>query len=412
MKDMLGRDEAVSVQQALRLILENLSSDSLPEEKVRLEDSYGRVLSKDVVSPEDLPDFSRSTVDGFAVCSSDTFGATEQSPSYLNVSYEILMGEEPDFELRQGEAAKIATGGMLPQGADSVLMLEHAQFVDEKIIEVQRSVAPGENVIRKAEDVGKGELVLGKGHRLRPQDVAVLSGIGLTEVFVFKKPKVSIISTGDEIVPAGAPLKPGFVRDMNSYSLAGLVLREGGIPLVKGIFRDDYEVIQDVVRQSLGDSEMVLITGGSSVGVKDMTERIISRLGKVLFHSVSMKPGKPMIAGVVENKPVFGLPGHPRAVVVCFEVFVRAALRLIAGMKSEKFRITLKARLTKSIHSASGRQEHISVVLDEKNGELWATPLLGKSGLISTLVKADGTITIPQDSIGIEKGELVEVKLF
>lgn len=415
MRDMLGRGEAVSAQEALRLILDNLPKSLPPEIKLQLEDSYGRVLSRDIASPEDLPGFSRSTMDGYAVSAGDTFGATEGSPAYLEVRHEIPMGAEPDFELKKGEAARISTGGMLPRGADAVLMLEHAQAVDENTIEAQRPVAPGENVIQRGEDARRGEPVLQKGHRLRPQDVAVLAGVGVTEVHVHEKPKVSIISTGDEVVPASSPLRPGQVRDMNSYSLAGFIISEGGVPLRKGILKDDYQAIRAACEGSLKDSDMVLITGGSSVGARDMTARIMEDLGRVLFHSVSIKPGKPMIAGIAGGVPVFGLPGHPRAVAVCFDAFVRPVLSLLAGVKAgrvEDMKRTVTARLAKSIRSSSGRQEFFSVALAESEGELEATPLLGKSGLITMAVKAHGTVCVPAGKAGLDKGEVVEVRLF
>jgi molybdopterin molybdotransferase len=200
---------------------------------------------------------------------------------------------------------------------------------------------------------------------------------------------------------------------MNSYNLAGLVTKEGAVPVKRGIYKDDYDLIRSVVEDSIKDSEMVLITGGSSVGARDMTAKIMDDLGKVLFHSVSLKPGKPTIAGIMKDKFVFGLPGHPRAVSVCFETFIRPVLRRISGMASERWDtdMTVKARLARSIHSAPGRQEHISVALEETEGELWARPLLGKSGLITALVRADGTVTVAQDRLGIDRGEIVEVSL-
>ncbi|MGB9715212.1 MAG: gephyrin-like molybdotransferase Glp [Thermodesulfovibrionales bacterium] len=417
MKDMLGREEVISVEKAIELIFRNISPKMPPEEILRIEDSYGRIISRDIFSQEDLPEFTKSTVDGFAVLASDTFGATEGMPAYLNVNFEVLMGEEPDFELKNGFAAKIPTGGMLPKGADAVVMLEHTQQVDEKIIEVVKPVAPGENVIKAGEDVKKGELVLKKGHKIRPQDVGILAGLGIVEVWVYERPRISIISTGDEIVPPDMQIKPGQVRDINSYNLAGLVIDAGAIPLKKGIYKDEYDVIRGVVDESLKDSDMVLISGGSSVGARDVTARVIDDLGKpgVLFHGVSLKPGKPTIGGIVNNIPVFGLPGHPAAVSVCFEIFVRPVIRLLSGFNEDRFNIEkkkIKARIARNISSSPGREEHIGVFLEEREGEIWAVPLLGKSGLITTLIKADGTAIIPLRKLGVEEGEIVEVGLF
>ena len=417
MKDMLGREEVITVERAIDLIFSNLSPDLPPEENLKIYESFGRILSGDLFSPEDLPNFSRSTVDGFAVSAADTFGSTEGMPSYLNIRYEIVMGKEPSFELQKGDVAKIATGGMLPKGADAAVMFEHTQQVDAGMIEVLKPVAPGENVIQAGEDVKKGACVLQKGHRLRPQDIGVLAGLGIEDVSVYEQPKVSIISTGNEIVPPDKPVRPGQVRDINSYNLAGLVSDSGAIPIIEGIFNDDYEIIRDVVEKSIIDSNIVLISGGSSVGAKDVTAKVIDDLGKpgVLFHGVSLKPGKPTIGGIINNIPIFGLPGHPAAVSVCFEIFIRPLIKTLSGVTKERFDIdkrTIKARIARNISSSPGREEHIGVFLKESQGEIWAVPILGKSGLITPLIKADGTAVIPLRKIGVEEGEIVEVRLF
>ncbi|HXX57827.1 MAG TPA: gephyrin-like molybdotransferase Glp [Thermodesulfovibrionales bacterium] len=413
---MLGRESAVSVPEARERMTRHVIAGEPPSVLTTLDKAYQRILSEDVFSPEDLPGFSRSTVDGFAVTSSDTFGATEGLPAYLNVSHEILMGEEPSFRLLKGTASKIATGGMLPQGADAVVMLEHAQYADGGLIEVLKPVAPRENVISAGEDMKKGEVLLRKGHQLRSQDIAALAGVGIEEVKVYEKPKVSIILTGDEIVPLGRAVRPGQVRDMNSFTLAGLIRKNGGIPVKKGICKDVYEEIRNVVRESLDDSDMVLITGGSSVGTKDMTAEIIEGLGSpgVLFHGVTLKPGKPTIGAVVDGTPVFGLPGHPAAVAVCFEVFILPVLRMLTGREEKEYQgqKRIRVRLARNISSSVGREEHVRIALEERDNELWAVPVLGKSGLIRTLVKADGTIVIPAPVRGLEEGEMVDVVLF
>jgi len=417
MKDMLGRDELITVDKALELLLRH-APFKIPEEiALPLEESYGYILSGDIVSPEDLPSFSRTTVDGFAVNAADTFGATEGMPAYLNIKGEIKMGDRPQFVLNKGEAAKISTGGMLPQGADAALMFEHTQQVDEKMIEALRPVSPGEHVIQAGEDAKTGETILRKGRRLRPQDIGALAGLGIATVWVYKKPKVSIISTGDEIVPVDRQVNPGQVRDINSYTLSGLISGAGGVPERTGIFKDEYEIIRNVVRDSLKDSQMVLISGGSSVGAKDMTAKIIDDLGEpgVLFHGVSLKPGKPTIGGIVNGIPIFGLPGHPAAVSVCFSLFIMPVLEILSGLAGpgfEKKKRTIMAKVTKNISSSPGKEEHVGVKLEEKNGEIWASPLLGKSGLITTLTQADGTAVIPLRKTGVREGEFVEVRLF
>lgn len=417
MRDMLGREELIPVEKAQELLLKSIPFKTPAETNLPIEETYGMILARDEISPEDLPGFSRSTVDGFAVNSSDTFGATETLPSYLTVKAEIPMGEEPDYRIEKGKVAKIATGGMLPGGTDAVVMLEHTQQIDEKMVEVLKPVAPGENVIQAGEDAQKGEYILKTGHRLRPQDIGALAGLGITDIWVYEKPKVSIVSTGDEIVPARQQLMPGQVRDINSYTLSGLISLAGGIPLRRGIFSDTYDVLRDIVAQSLRDSDMVLITGGSSVGTKDMTAQVINDMGKpgVLFHGVSLKPGKPTIWGIIDSFPIFGLPGHPAAVMVSFEILVKPVLEELSGLYKNKLhndKHTVVAKIAKNISSSPGRQEHIAVAIEERNGELWALPILGKSGLITTLTRADGTFLIPLKKLGLQEGETVKVKLF
>lgn len=417
MKDMLGRDNVITAEEAINLLLKSLSPALPSESEIVIENSLNRVLSRNIVSSEALPGFSRSTMDGFAVNSADTFAATEGTPAYLNVTGEVNMGEKPIFKIKKGEAVKISTGGMLPEGADAVVMFEHSNIVNMRVIEALKPVASGENVIQTGEDCRKGDTVFKKGHRLMPQDIGALAGIGIAKVFVYEKPKIAIMATGDEVVSASSPLMPGHIRDINSYSLAALVDLHGGTAIKKGIFRDNYETLFNAAQDSLKEASIIVITGGSSVGTKDLTAGVINSLGKpgVLFHGVSIKPGKPIIAGISDGKPVFGLPGHPAAVIVCFEAFIKPVLRLLSGETERivhRFRKTVKAKLSKNISSVSGREDYIRVLLEEKNGELWAVPILGKSGLITTLVKADGTIVIPLRKIGLEQGTEVEVELF
>ncbi len=412
---MLGRGEAVSPEEALKRIVSALP-DVLPKtENVLIEDALDRIVAHEIASPEDMPPFTRSTVDGYAVDARDTFGASETAPAYIAFKGEILMAQAAPFPISRGEAARIPTGGMLPEGADAVVMLEHANETGG-MLEVVKPVAPGENLIKRGEDARKGEGLISKGHCLRPQDLAALAGTGITEMALFSRPVVSIIITGDEIAPAGeTELKPGFVRDMNSYTLSAMAKKAGGIAVKEGIVGDDFPLLKGAFERALSRSDMVLITGGSSVGTRDYTERLISEGGKVLFHGVAMKPGKPMLAGMVEGKPVFGLPGHPAAVAVCFDVFVKPVLRRLAGRAgSLRDRAgTVQARLSKGVGSgAGGRTQYIRVALFEKDGGLWAEPVLGPSGLIRTLVHADGVIIIPAGRPGMNRGEEAAVRIF
>jgi molybdopterin molybdotransferase len=417
MKDMLGRGNVITAGEALGRLLEKLSRKAPREKKVPIEEALGMVCSADVAAPEDLPAFARSTVDGFAVRAADTFGATETMPAYLNIAGEIFMGERAGSVLSKGVGVKIPTGGMLPGGADAVVMYEHVQAVDEKMIEVLRPVVPAENVIQAGEDVRRGDSVLRKGRRLRPQDIGACAGLGIAEIMVYERPVAAIISTGDEIVPMTEKPAEGQVRDINSFVLSGMIANSGAVALRKGISRDDYETIRSVIEASAKDADAILVSGGTSVGTRDMVARIIDDIGTpgVLFHGVSLKPGKPMIGGVIGDVPVFGLPGHPAAVGICFNIFIAPVLDLLSGLaeRSPKYRLcTVQARLSRNISSSQGREEHVRVALEEREDGLWAVPVLGKSGLITTLVKADGTFVVPLNVNGIEQGETVEVRLF
>ena len=426
MKDMLGRTGVVSREEALTALDGQLVIPALPSEDISLSTSLGRIIARDILSPSDQPAFDRSTMDGYAVRSADTFGAAESRPALLAVTADILMGTMPDRAIGRGECMKIATGGALPVGADAVVMFEQTQPVDDGTIEVVKAVAPEENVSKTGEDMKQGETVFHAGHVLRPQDMAALAGMGITRVPVFAKPRVAIISTGNEIVPADSSPGPGQIRDSNSYQLEGLIALAGGIAVKKGILPDDHDRLLAALEEAAADCHIVLFTGGSSVGTADFTARVINELGHpgVLVHGVSIKPGKPLIIGLVKGTasgapvPVFGLPGHQAAVAICFEQFVRPVLVRFTGAVPDPalegvtpYR-TVKAKLARSIASSPGREDHVRVTLEKRADGLYAIPVFGASGLISTLVKAVGTIVVPVNSIGIEAGEDVDVRLF
>lgn len=416
MKDLLGREDAIKVEEARKLLLKQ-DLKILPTESMPIEKAYGRVLSENIISPENLPGFNRSTMDGYAVNSADTFGASDTMPVYLQVKGQVLMGHESGIKLRRGETCQIPTGGMLPDGADSVVMFEFTNRIDNEMVEIMKTVSPGENVILFDEDVRRGEVILRSGHRLRPQDIGALAGLGILEVTVYKKPLVAVIATGDEIAPPDKPLSNGEVRDINSYNLAGMISDCNAIPIKKGIVKDDLAKLREAVKQALNEADMLLITGGSSVGVADYTARIINELGVpgVLFHGVAMKPGKPIIGGIVDGKPVFGLPGHPAAITVSFETFIDPLLIRLSGEILNTVipsRRTVRALFSRNLSSSVGREEHLRVSIEKRNGALWAVPVLGKSGLIRTLVQADGIVVVPMNKSGIYEGEEVEVRLF
>jgi molybdopterin molybdotransferase len=425
-KDMLGRSGVVSREEALKVLNGHLVVPTLSREELPLSRTLGRILAQDILSPSDQPAFDRSTMDGYAVRSADTFGAAESRPALFSVVGDILMGTMPERSIGKGECMKIATGGALPTGADAVVMFEQTQPVDERTIEVVKAVAPEENVSKTGDDMKKGEAVFVRGHVIRPQDMAALAGMGITLIDVFEKPRVAIISTGNEIVPADTVPGPGQIRDSNSYQLEGLISQAGGVAVKKGILPDDYARLRQALEDAAADCHIVLFTGGSSVGTADFTARVINDLGLpgVLVHGVSIKPGKPLIIGLVKGKaaavsvPVFGLPGHQAAVSICFEVFVKPVLARFTGEVSDPVlegispQRTVRVRLSRSISSSPGREDHVRVMLERRDDGLYAIPVFGASGLISTLVKAVGTIVVPVNSIGIEAGEEVDVRLF
>jgi len=399
---------------------------ALLTEELFLSQALNRVLSEDIAASENLPAFDRSTMDGFAVRSADTFGASEGHAAFLTIVGDVLMGRIADRTLSKGEAMRIPTGGAIPRGADAVVMLEYAQSIGTGSIEVVKPVAPHENIIQVGDDMREGEAVLSRGHRLRPQDMSALASLGLTRINVYAKPRVAIISTGNEIVPADSTPLPGQIRDSNSYNLEGLIIQSACLPVKKGIIPDDKRLLRKALEGAIDDSHVILLTGGSSVGTADFTAKVIDDFGPpgVLVHGVAVKPGKPLIIGLVKNNktsrsiPTFGLPGHPVAVNVCFELFVKPVIARLTGevphpalQGISPYRI-VKARLARSIASNPGREDHVRVSLERRVDGLWAKPVFGASGLISTLVKAVGTVVVPMNTIGIETGEEVEVKLF
>lgn len=382
------------------------------EEDLKIEDTFGRILAQDIVSDVDLPDFKRSTMDGYAVCASSTFGASEGNPAFLAVKGSVAMGESPDFSIGPGEAAGILTGGMLPEGADSVVMVEHTESVDNTTIEVYKSVAPGQNIIEKGEDIKNKAVLVGRGRKLRSQEIGLIAAFGHQRVRVFKQPVIGIISTGDEVVPIDTAPAVGQIRDINSYTLSGLVMSAGGIPKTFGIVKDSYNDLYHLCKTALNQSDMFLISGGSSVGARDFTVEALSALpdAKILAHGISISPGKPTILAMSENRAIWGLPGHVVSAMVVFEVVVKPFIQHIGGLsekQQEQFKFS--ALLTRNLASSMGRVDFVRVRLKEKDGFLYADPVLGKSALINTMVQADGLIEIDMNTEGLEKGSWVKV---
>ncbi|MFC1826500.1 gephyrin-like molybdotransferase Glp [Thermodesulfobacteriota bacterium] len=416
-RDMLGRTETVSLKEALQLLQEHLPPCPARKVTLTLEDALERICAGDIISPENLPPYPRSTMDGYAVRAKDTFGASEKLPAYLELSGEVLMGDFPVKGPPQGACYAIATGGILPPGADSVVMLEHTVAIDDSMIEVTQSVATGVNVINVGEDIGLDEILLSSGHLIRPQDVGLLSGVGLISIEVFRRVRVGIISTGDEIVTSSENPPPGKIRDMNSVSLAAQVRSLNARPNFYGIATDDEESLTNMVRAAKATNDIVLLSGSSSVGVRDLGEKVIEKLGNpgILVHGVTVKPGKPVIIARVDDTMIYGLPGHPVSAAVSFDLFVRPAISHLSGITDDGLprHRTIKARLMRNLNSASGRTDFVRVrikIVEDKEPE--AYPILGKSGAISTMVKAHGFIKIDEKLQGLKEGEIVEVKLF
>jgi molybdopterin molybdotransferase len=383
-------------------------------ENVALDDCAGRVLAEDVRADADLPGFTRATMDGYAVCGKSTFGASDGNPAYLVVRGSVPMGAEPDFTIKPGEAARIPTGGMLPQGADSVIMVEHTEAIDPQTIEVYRSVAPGQHVVAQGEDYRKGSVLLKAGTKIRPQETGLLAAFGKLSVRVYRRPVIGIISTGDEIVPVTTAPAIGQIRDINTYTLAGQVAGVGSQAKQYGIVRDDYDLLLQMCVRALDETDMVLISGGSSVGSRDFTVDVLSALTdtEILTHGISISPGKPTILAQVGSKAFWGLPGHVVSAMIVFNVVVQPFVCHISGLASElQNPRAYPAVLSRSLASVPGRVDCVRVRLTSDENVIWAEPVLGKSGLINTMVKAEGLIRIDKDSEGLDKGTDVSVTL-
>lgn len=391
-----------------------------PPEIVAAAEALGRVTFAAVTAPGPLPAFARSAMDGFAVRAPDTFGASQTLPAYLTVIGEAPMGRAPDFALAAGQAAIIHTGGMLPEGADAVVMVEVTQASRAHEIEVLRAVAPGENVLHVGDDIAAGAVMLPAGHWLRPQDVGGLTALGLTRLPVARRPRVALLATGDEIVPPETEPAPGQVRDVNSYTLGSLVRQAGGVPVQCGIVRDDFAALQAAAGAALAEADALILSAGSSVSVRDMTAAVIDGLGRpgTLVHGVAVKPGKPTILAAAGGKPIFGLPGNPVSALVVADLFVTPTLYRLQGCAAPPPRRSVRARLTHNLASAAGRVDYIPARLDynsdrsDPDGLPRAEPVFGKSNQIFTLVLADGMIIVPMDTTGLSAGAVVEVRLF
>lgn len=388
----------------------------LDQELIPLPQALGRILAQDIVSPEDLPPFSRSTVDGFGVRAADTFGCSDSETALLRIVGEIDMGAPAPGPIRPGETMRLWTGGILPPKADAAVMLEYTQTLDAETVGIFRPVAPGENCIRAAEDVAAGQHVLSAGHPLSPQDLGLLAGLGVAEVMVYRRPQVAIVATGDELVPYTRKPKPGQIRDINALLLASLVSQAGGEARLSEICPDDFDHLFTVCQAELAQADVLLLSGGTSVGQRDLTRTVFEALEKtkILAHGVSIRPGKPTILARQNNKALFGLPGHVASAMVTFLLFVRPLLRQITGQTATPGLRKVRAQTEQKIPSVVGREDYVCVQLVPRGPtELpLARPVFGKSGLLSPLVRAQGLLSIGRDVEGLDRGVEAPVLLF
>ncbi len=431
--------------EARNLLLSHLPTPTPASESIDVISALNRVLAEDILAPHPLPDFQRTTVDGYAVRARDTFGATDSLPTYLTLIGEVPMGDAPAFEIESGQCALIHTGGMLPKGSDAVVMLEYTQSVgagsprpgsmnemgqenlaptNQTEIEIFRAVAEGENMIRIGEDVQQGQLILPKGSGLRPAEIGGLLALGITSVRVVKKIQVGLISTGDEVIDPSQSPRPGQVRDINSYTLSALIEKSGGVAKRYGIIGDQLEALKEAATQALSECEVLIITAGSSASTRDMTVEVIRSLGApgVLVHGINTRPGKPTILGVCNGKAVIGLPGNPVSALVNGYLFVVPVIEKLLG-NLPRPRAAIQARLTVNIPSQAGREDWIPVKLipspptplqrgEGRRGDSYdAEPIFAKSNLIFSLAAADGLLRIHPDATGLSAGESVEVLL-
>lgn len=406
--------QLIPVQDAIDTLLKHLPANpKLGTETVPTSEALGRVLAQSIEAPHPLPEFARSTVDGYAVKARDTYGASSSLPSYLKLGGEIRMGENTALSLQTSQAILIHTGAMLPQGADAVVMLEDTQQLGRDEVEILRPVAVGENVIQLGEDVSKGDVVIESGKQIRAQEIGGMLALGYTNILVYRRPRVGIISSGDEIVQPELETKPGQVRDINSYTLMAIVDQSGGEAILHGIIPDNLETLQSCIRESHAKDDVVVVTAGSSVSARDLTARAMSELGDpgILVHGIQIKPGKPTILGVADQIPFIGMPGNPVSALVVGSLILPVVIHHLLGLHDPLVKPYVEARLSANIASQAGIEDYQPVQLWEDDDGLHAEPIYGRSNLIFTLVRANGLVRIPPEATGYQAGTIVPVML-
>jgi molybdopterin molybdotransferase len=387
------------------------SLQPLETETVILPQALERYSTQDITAPESLPPFSRSTVDGYAVNSQDTFGASEGFPAMLRIAGSIPIGTLPETPLKRGEAMAIPTGGALPDEADAVVMVEHTESPDSEFVEIYRPVSPLENVVQAGEDIKKGNPILREGQRIRPQELGMLAALGITEVSVARKPAVGIISTGNEIVAPEETPRPGQVRDINRFTLQGLIKRSGGKAHFISLVPDDEMALRQACEEGLARNDLLLLSGGSSVGIRDLTLKVLETFPdfELLVHGIAVSPGKPTLLVKIGDKMAFGLPGHPVSAWVIAHLFVTRAVSALLGASMNPTLSWDRAIVQGNIPSAQGREDFIRSRVAGIGKEKTATPIFSKSGIISSLISANALIQIPLNSEGVYKGDEVDI---
>ncbi|MBS7647522.1 MAG: molybdopterin-binding protein [Candidatus Bathyarchaeia archaeon] len=403
----------LTLEEAKQTIQKHFEVKPLGVEEVPLLEAFNRVLAEDVVAEIDIPPFNRSTVDGYAVKAEDTFEADESKPIKLRLCGTVNVGEKPKIIVNHGTAAEIMTGAPIPEGADAVVMFENTERKNDQVY-VYTAVAKDENVMKAGADVKKGETVAWKGQILTPLEIGAIAAVGRAKVKVYKAPRVAILSTGAEITEPGKPLAPGKIYDINAYSLSAAVLESGGKPVYLGVFPDDATELEKALKTALASADLVVTSGGVSVGPKDITPTTLNRLGKpgVIVCGIATKPGKPATVAVVDGKLVFALPGHPTSAMLIFHLLARPMIEQMAGRKPTQF-ATVKASASTRMFPVKGRKTFVTVKLRKDADRLVAEPVpTGLSGAITTLLRADGFIEIPENQQFIEENEEVTVYLF
>ena len=404
-----------NIREAVESMDKYFLSIKIGSEEVDIEKADDRVLAEDIYSPIDLPEFNKSTVDGYALKASSTVGVSDSMPLFINVLGEVEMGKQALISVDKDNGVYVPTGGMIPNGADSVVMIEYVEKLDDKTIAVGTTIAIGDGIIKIGDDFKKGQLILEKGKKISYREIAVLAACGIYKIPVGRKPRVGIISTGDEIVSREKEVTLGKVRDINSFALASMVKTAGGEVSHVSCIEDEFGRLKQEAIEVSAKSDIIIISGGSSAGLKDETANVINSLGEpgVFIHGVAIKPGKPTIIGEAAGKAYFGLPGHPASAMIIFKVFVEPFIKKLLGEKAKD--IIIKGDISVNIPSAPGKETFIMVKLEKnlnsKSGYT-AIPIHGKSAAVGYISNADGFIRISENTEGIRKGDIVEVELF